>query len=123
LTNKLNLQNEDDLLKPKKTPPELQKIFREAARIAGPWPPNMSLVIYPLDGSWRIIVSYSDARQQPFRDKLMDLGCQLRELYDLDEEWRAPPLQQPRRSVSAGDPEPNDRRGHRSKKTTKPASK
>jgi len=116
---KLN-RHEDDLLKPKKTPPELQNIFREAARNAGPWPPNMSLVIYPLDGSWRIIVSYSDASQQPFRDKLITLSCQLRELYDLDEEWRAPPPQQHRRSVSASVPEPIDKRGHRSRKTTKP---
>jgi hypothetical protein len=80
----------------------------------------MSLVIYPLDGSWRIIVSYSDANQQPFRDKLMALSCQLRQLYDLDEEWRAPPLQQHRRSVAASDPEPIDKRGNRSRKATKP---
>jgi hypothetical protein len=72
-------------LKPKKTAAELQKIIREASRDAGPWPKNMTLIIYPLDASWRIIVSYSDASQTPFRDRLMELSLRLGEFYDLDE--------------------------------------
>jgi hypothetical protein len=73
------------MLKAKKTATELQKILRDASRDAGPWPRNMAVIIYPLDDSWRIIVSYSDASQKPFRDRLMDLSRHLRELYDLDE--------------------------------------
>jgi hypothetical protein len=45
----------------------------------------MTLIIYALDDSWRIIVSYSDASQTPFRDRLMDLSLRLTEFYDLDE--------------------------------------
>lgn len=71
-------------MKPKKTAAELQKIIRQAARDIGPWPANMAILIYPLDDSWRIMVSYSDAAQTPFRDRLMVLSRQLAELYDLD---------------------------------------
>lgn len=71
-------------MKPKKTVAELQKIIRHAARDIGPWPANMAILIYPLDDSWRIMVSYSDAAQTPFRDRLMELSRQLAELYDLD---------------------------------------
>jgi hypothetical protein len=52
--------------KPKKTAAELQKIIREAAAIAGPWPKNMSVIIYSLDDSWRVIVSYSDPARPLF---------------------------------------------------------
>ena len=71
-------------MKPKKTVAELQKIIRQASRDIGPWPANMALLIYPLDDSWRIMVSYSNAAQTPFRDRLMELSRQLAELYDLD---------------------------------------
>lgn len=71
-------------MKPKKTVAELQKIIRQASQDIGPWPANMALLIYPLDDSWRIMVSYSDAAQTPFRDRLMELSRQLAELYDLD---------------------------------------
>jgi hypothetical protein len=71
-------------MKPKKTAAELQKIIRQAARDIGPWPANMAILIYPLEDSWRIMVSYSDAAQTPFRDRLLALGRQLAELYDLD---------------------------------------
>lgn len=71
--------------KPKKTAAELEKLFRDTtAQTVGPWPENMRLIIYPLDASWRIIVGYSDAAQTPFRNRLMDLSVQLRELYDLE---------------------------------------
>ncbi|QDM25270.1 hypothetical protein FNL56_03215 [Tardiphaga sp. vice304] len=60
-------------MKPKKTVAELQKIIRQASRDIGPWPANMALLIYPLDNSWRIMVSYSDAAQTPFRNRLMEL--------------------------------------------------
>ena len=45
----------------------------------------MAILIYPLEDSWRIMVSYSDAAQTPFRDRLMSLSLQLSELYDLDQ--------------------------------------
>jgi hypothetical protein len=70
-------------MKPKKTAAELEKIIRQAARDIGPWPKNMAILIYPLDDTWRIMVSYSDASQKPFRDSLLDLSVQLSELYDL----------------------------------------
>jgi len=72
-------------MKAKKTIAELQKVIRVAAQDIGPWPRNMSIHIYPFDDTWRIMVSYSDASQKPFRDRLMDLSLQLCELYDLDE--------------------------------------
>eukprot|EP01035_Chromulina_nebulosa_P053066 gene53066-72454_t len=67
--------------KPKKTAAELQKIIREASRDAGPWPKNMTILIYSLEDTWRIIVSYSDASQTPFRDRLMELSLKLSEWY------------------------------------------
>jgi hypothetical protein len=45
----------------------------------------MSVVIYSLDESWRIIVSYSDPAQTAFRDRLMELARGLADFYDLDE--------------------------------------
>jgi hypothetical protein len=72
-------------MKAKKTIGELEKIIRTASRDIGPWPANMSILIYPLDDTWRMMVSYSDAAQTPFRDRLMSLSLQLSELYDLDE--------------------------------------
>jgi len=71
-------------MKAKKTIDELEKIIRHAAREIGPWPANMAILIYPLEDSWRIMVSYSDASQTPFRDRLMELSHQLRDEYDLD---------------------------------------
>lgn len=72
-------------MKTKKTVAELEKIIRQASRDIGPWPKNMAIIVYPLDDTWRIIVSYSDASQKPFRDRLMGLGLRLSELYDLDD--------------------------------------
>jgi hypothetical protein len=72
-------------MKTKKTAAELDKIIRRAARDIGPWPANMGIIIYPLDDTWRMIVSYSDAAQTPFRDRLMELSLRLSELYDLDD--------------------------------------
>ncbi len=72
-------------MKPKKTVAELNRIIRNASRDAGRWPANMSIVIYPLGDTWRIMVSYSDASQKPFRDRLIELSLGLSELYDLDE--------------------------------------
>lgn len=71
-------------MKAKKTVAELEKIIRHAAREIGPWPANMAILIYPLEDSWRIMVSYSDASQTPYRDRLMVLGRQLSDTYDLD---------------------------------------
>ncbi|OYU91919.1 MAG: hypothetical protein CFE29_03475 [Bradyrhizobiaceae bacterium PARB1] len=76
--------------KPKKTAAELEQIIREASEIAGPWPRNMRVIVYPLDDSWRIMVSYSDASQTPFRDRLTVLSKHLRELYDLEEDPTSP---------------------------------
>jgi hypothetical protein len=72
-------------MKPKKTIAELEKIIRHASRDIGPWPKNMAIIIYPLDDTWRMIVSYSDASQTPFRDRLIDLSRQLSDIYDLDD--------------------------------------
>lgn len=72
-------------MKPKKTVAELNRIIRDASKDSGPWPANMSIVIYPLRDSWRIMVSYSDASQKPFRDRLIELSLRLSEFYDLDE--------------------------------------
>jgi hypothetical protein len=77
--------------KPKKSAAELEKIFRETSfQSMGPWPANVRLIIYPLDGSWRITVGYSDAAHTPFRDKLMELSVHLRELYDLEDDPNSP---------------------------------
>ncbi len=77
--------------KPKKSAAELEKIFRETTlKSMGPWPPNVRLIIYPLDGSWRITVGYSDAAHTPFRDRLMELSVHLRELYDLEDDPNSP---------------------------------
>jgi hypothetical protein len=45
----------------------------------------MSVIIYSLDDSWRVIVSYSDPAQTPFRDRLMEICRGLAHFYDLDE--------------------------------------
>jgi len=73
-----------------KTALELEKNFRETSRKAGPWPANMKPIVYPLDGSWRIMVSYSEAAQTPFRDRLLEISVHLRQLYDLADDPGSP---------------------------------
>jgi hypothetical protein len=69
----------------KKTAKELQKLIQQRAASIGPWPRNMSILVYPLNDSWRAVVGYSDVAQTPFRDKVIALSIELSELYDLAE--------------------------------------
>ena len=65
---------------------ELEAIIRaEAVRVIGPWPLNMEVIVYPLDGSWRAMFGYSDDRQTDFKNRVAVLCEDLRKLYDLAE--------------------------------------
>jgi hypothetical protein len=57
----------------------------EASNRIGPGPRNMQVIVYPLEGCWRILVGYSDLAETEYRDRVMALSAELRDRYSLVE--------------------------------------
>jgi hypothetical protein len=73
------------MVKVAKNRADLEEIIRIKSRAIGPWPKNMSVLVYPLGDAWGAMIGFSDVSQTEFRDKALALCRELRETYDLIE--------------------------------------
>jgi hypothetical protein len=55
----------------------------EANTKIGPWPRNMQVIVYPLEGCWRILIGYSDLAETKYRDRVIALSAELRDQFSL----------------------------------------
>ena len=72
--------------KARKTAHELEAIVRaEAARVIGPWPVGLRLLIFPLGDTWRATFSLEHSGVADYRDDVLPIILRLRNEFDIFE--------------------------------------
>jgi hypothetical protein len=72
--------------KVRKTAHELEAIVRaEAARVIGPWPVGLRMLIFPLGGNWRATFSLEHSAIADYRDDVLSIVLRLRNEFDIIE--------------------------------------
>jgi hypothetical protein len=72
--------------KVRKTAHELEAIVRaEAARVIGPWPVGLRLLIFPLGDTWRATFSLEHSGVADYRDDVLPIILRLRNGFDIIE--------------------------------------
>jgi hypothetical protein len=78
--------SERDMSKPKRTADELTAIIRERAtqRALVPWPAKMTMLIYPTNDSWEVMVSPGKSvQEEEFRITVLWIATQMQLEFDL----------------------------------------
>jgi hypothetical protein len=72
--------------KVRKTAAALEAIVRaEAARVIGPWPVGLRMLIYPLGDNWRATFSLEHLGLADYRDDVLPIVLRLRNEFDINE--------------------------------------
>jgi len=72
--------------KVRKTAAELDAIVRaEAARVIGPWPVGLRMLIFPLGDNWRATFSLEHSGVADYRDDVLPIVLRLRNEFDIIE--------------------------------------
>ena len=72
--------------KVRKTAHELEAIVRaEAARVIGPWPAGLRMLIFPLGDTWRATFSLEHSGVADYRDDVLLIILRLRNEFDIIE--------------------------------------
>jgi len=72
--------------KARKTAAELDAIVRaEAARIIGPWPVGLRMLIFPLEDGWRATFGLQHSGLANYRDDVLPIVLRLRKEFDIIE--------------------------------------
>ena len=72
--------------KVRKNAPALEAIVRaEAARVIGPWPIGLRMLIYPLGDNWRATFSLEHLGLADYRDDVLPIVLRLRNEFDIIE--------------------------------------
>ena len=70
--------------KVRKTAAELHAIVRaEAARVIGPWPVGLRMLIFPLGDNWRATFSLEHSGVADYRDDVLPIVLRLRNEFDI----------------------------------------
>lgn len=62
---------------------QLADLVKQRSSVYGPWPRNMSVLIYPLDGAWRAMIGYTDIAQTDFKNSVEAMSAELSAYYEL----------------------------------------
>jgi hypothetical protein len=77
---------ERDMWKPKRTADELTAIIKMSATASqgAPWPAKMTMLIYPINNTWEVMVSPGKSvREEEFRIVVLWIATQLQIEFDL----------------------------------------
>jgi hypothetical protein len=70
--------------RPRRTAEQLTALIKERAEPSGPWPAKMTMLIYPMNDTWEVMVSPGKtAEQEEFRTTLMWIATQMQLEFDL----------------------------------------
>ncbi len=70
--------------KPKRTADQLTALIKERAAPFGPWPAKMTMLLYPINDTWEIIVSPGKSvREEEFRISVLWIATQMQDDFDL----------------------------------------
>jgi hypothetical protein len=72
--------------KVRKTAAELDAMIRaEAARVVGPWPVGLRMLIFPLGDNWRATFGLEHSGVADYRDDVLSIVLRLRNEFDIIE--------------------------------------
>jgi len=75
---------EGDMRKPKRTADQLTALIKERAAPFGPWPAKMTMLLYPINDTWEIMVSPGKSvREEEFRISVLWIATQMQDDFDL----------------------------------------
>jgi hypothetical protein len=77
---------ERPMWKPKRTAEELTALIRERAAAAqnAPWPAKMTMLVYPADDGWEVMVSPGKSvQEEEFRITVLWIATQMQNEFDL----------------------------------------
>jgi hypothetical protein len=70
--------------KPKRTSDQLTAIIKERATQWASWPAKMTMLLYPMNDTWEVVVSRGKSPQEEeFRITVMWIATQMQNEYDL----------------------------------------
>jgi hypothetical protein len=70
--------------KPKRTADHLTALIKERATQFGPWPAKMTMLLYPMNDTWEVMVSPGKtAQEEEFRITVMWIATQMQHEFDL----------------------------------------
>ena len=70
--------------KPKRTADQLTELIKERAAPFGPWPAKMTMLLYPINDTWEIMVSPGKSvREEEFRISVLWIATQMQDDFDL----------------------------------------
>jgi hypothetical protein len=75
---------EGDMRKPKRTADQLRALIKERAAAFGAWPAKMTMLLYPMNDTWEIMVSPGKSvQEEEFRVTVLWLATQMQVEFDL----------------------------------------
>jgi hypothetical protein len=75
--------------RPKRTADQLTALIKERAAQFGPWPAKMTMLLYPTNTSWEIMVSPGKtAQEEEFRISVLWIATQMQLEFDLLVQYR-----------------------------------
>ena len=70
--------------RPRRTADQLTALIKERAAAFGPWPAKMTMLLYPMNDTWEVMVSPGKtAEQEEFRINVMWIATQMQLEFDL----------------------------------------
>jgi hypothetical protein len=78
--------SEPDMWKPKRTAEELTALIKQRATAAqgAPWPAKMTMLIYPMNNTWEVMVSPGKSvQEEEFRITVLWIATQMQIEFDL----------------------------------------
>jgi hypothetical protein len=78
--------SERDMWKPKRTAHELADLIKQRvmATQGAPWPPKMTMLVYPMNDTWEVIVSPGKSvQEEEFRIAVLWIATQMQIEFDL----------------------------------------
>ena len=70
--------------RPKRTADQLTALIRERVAPFGPWPAKMTMLLYPMNDTWEIMVSPGKTPEEDqFRIYVLWIGIQMANEFDL----------------------------------------
>jgi hypothetical protein len=70
--------------RPKRTADQLTALIKERAVLFGPWPAKITMLLYPTNDSWEVMVSPGKSiQEEEFRITVMWIATQMQVEFDL----------------------------------------
>jgi hypothetical protein len=80
----MKTQETTSVRKPKRTTEQLTTLIKERAKAFGLWPAKMTILLYPMNDTWEVMVSPgTTAQEEEFRITVLWIATQMQVEFDL----------------------------------------